>query len=126
MKKDQLSGAGPGSLPALIAIAFISVVIATLAVIALYLLKDEKDNSSTIVAVATAALGVISTMVSGYFGVKVGTDSAKGTADHVLAASGKAVADAHKRASLREDAILSHVPADARDAAKTAADKAAI
>jgi hypothetical protein len=85
----------------------------------------EYQRSSTVVAVATAAFGVISTMVSGYFGVKVGTDSAQGAASKsartMLAASGDAIVDAHRRGQARADAIMEFVPDEHKQAAQTAA-----
>jgi cytochrome bd-type quinol oxidase subunit 1 len=107
----------------LIAVVVTTVVIGTIAVIALYLLSGKEDDT-TRVAVATAAFGVISSIVSAYLGVKLGGENAKTatTAATTLAASS---ANDAKQAHARVGALLQYVDPSKVSDATAAADRAA-
>lgn len=65
----------------------VAIGVGAVAVIALVAIFKDSSNAGTI---ASAAGGVIATMVGAYFGVKVGTDQSKTAADNQKAEAAKA------------------------------------
>jgi hypothetical protein len=98
----------------------VAVVSAIIGVVALTIVTQSRlstDKASSIVAIATAAFGVISAMVGAYLGIKV-------TADQSADAQQQAQS-AHAQLGAAKAAAAKAVPADLEDDVKEAMDSAA-
>lgn len=111
----------------LLAVAFAVLAVTTIAITTEFLLKSGA-NGQTLVPVATAAFGVISTVAGAYFGVKVGADTAQKATEQATAGATQATHAAvqgTREASARVAAIEQFIPAERLDEARAAADDAA-
>ena len=97
----------------LIAVSVGVTAILLLALATVFVLAFQVSSpGEAVTGVATAAFGVIGSVVGAYFGVKVGTDQTKQLSDAAAAANARA------------SAIALHVPPDSADAAARAANDA--
>lgn len=97
----------------LIAVSVGVTAILVLALATVFVLAFQVSSpGDAVTGVATAAFGVIGSVVGAYFGVKVGTDQAKRIGEDAAAANARA------------SALALHVPSDAADAAAKAANDA--
>jgi hypothetical protein len=105
------SGASVKAVGGLIAVVLAILAITGIAVVTELLIKAS-GGTGGFAAVAASAFGVIATVAGAYFGVKVGSDQAK--------ASAQEASRAHARAA----ALQSFVPAERQDDARDAVERA--